>query len=79
MHSDLISSGFVPCGSFFTCLLACFHWDFAWGLLSIPEDKISVFLASIREVLVSYSYCKLCWLRSKIICMLVFGDMLEHL
>ena len=26
------------------------HWDFARGLLSIPEDKISVFLASVREV-----------------------------
>ena len=27
-----------------------FHWDFARGLFSIPEDKISVFLASIRKV-----------------------------
>ena len=27
-----------------------FHWDFARGLLSIPEDKISVLLASISEV-----------------------------
>lgn len=26
-----------------------FHWDFSRGLLFIPEDKISVLLASIGE------------------------------
>ena len=54
--SDLISSGFVPnkdkCMWIPSQLFRWlgFHWDFARGLLSIPEDKISVFLASIREV-----------------------------
>ena len=56
MHSDLISSGFVPnkdkCMWILVHLLRWlgFHWDFARGLLSIPEDKISVFLTSVREV-----------------------------
>ena len=51
------------------------HWDFARGLLSIPEDKISVFLASIREV----SSCRIVTARmlaqvtGRIICMVVFG------
>lgn len=54
VHSDLISSGFVPnkdkCMWIPSQLLRWlgFHWDFARGLLSIPEDKISVMLASIR-------------------------------
>ena len=54
--SDLISSVVVPntdkCMWIPTQLLRWlgFHWDFARGLLSIPEDKISVFLVSIREV-----------------------------
>ena len=56
VHSDLISSGFVTNKD--TCMWIPvqlihwlgFHWDFARGLLSIREDKISVLLASIREV-----------------------------
>jgi len=56
VHSDLISSGFVPKKD--KCMWIAvqslrwlgFHWDFARGSLSIPEDKISVLLASIRGV-----------------------------
>ena len=81
VHSDLISSGFVPnkdkCMWILVHLLRWpgSHWDFARGLLSIPEDKISVFLASIREV----SSCRivtakmLAQVTGRIICMLVFG------
>ena len=56
VHSDLISPGLVPnkdkCMWIPVQLIRWrdFHWDFARGLLSIPEDKISVLLASIREV-----------------------------
>ena len=50
VHSDLISSRFVPnkdkCMWIPVQLIRWlgFHWDFARGLLSIPEDKISVLL-----------------------------------
>ena len=56
VHSDLISSGFVPnkdkCMWIPVQLIHWlrFHWDFARSLLSIPDDKISVLLASIGEV-----------------------------
>ena len=53
-----------------------FHWDFARGLLSIPEDKISVLLASIREVSSSriVTARMLARVTGRIIsCMLVFG------
>ena len=67
--SDLISSRFVPnkdkCMWIPSQLLRWlgFHWDFVRRLLSIPEDKISVFLASIREVLVLVWLLLGCWLR----------------
>ena len=52
VHSDLFSSGFVPNKD--KCMwipVQLIRWlGFHWGLLSIPEDKISVLLASIREV-----------------------------
>ena len=82
VHSDLISSGLVPnkdkCMWIPVQLIRWwgFHWDFARDLLSIPEDKISVLLASIREVsssrvvtarmLIQVTGCI-------ISCMLVFG------
>ena len=53
-----------------------FHWDFARGLLSIPDDKISVLLASIREVsssrvVTARMLAQVTW--RIISCMLVFG------
>ena len=56
VHSDLISLGFVPnedkCMWIPLQLLRWlgYHCYFAQGILSIPEDKISFLLASIREV-----------------------------
>ena len=56
VHSDSIRSGFVPNKDICMWIPVQslrwlgFHWDFARGLLSIPEDKISVLLASISEV-----------------------------
>ena len=82
VHSDLISSGFVPnkdkCMWIPSQLLRWlgFHWDFARGLLSIPEDKISVLLASIGEVFSSrvVTARMLAQVTGRIIsCMLVFG------
>ena len=82
VHSDLISSGFVPnkdkCMWIPSQLLRWlgFHWDFARGLLSIPEDKISVLLASIGEVSSSrvVTARMLAQVTGRIIsCMLVFG------
>ena len=82
VHSDLISSGFVPnkdkCMWIPSQLLRWlgFHWDFARGLLSIPEDKISVLLSSIREVSSSrvVTARMLAQVTGRIIsCMLVFG------
>ena len=53
-----------------------YHWDFARGLLSIPEDKISVFLASISEISSAHIVTArmLAQVTGRIIsCMLVFG------
>ena len=77
--SDLISSGFVPnkdkCMWIPNQLLRWlgFHWDFARDLLSIPEHKISVFLASIREVSSSRVVTSRMLVRLIISSMLVFG------
>ena len=82
VHSDLISSGFVPnkdkCMWIPVQLLRWlgYHWDFARGILSIPEDKISVLLASIGEVSSSriVTARMLAQVTGRIIsCMLVFG------
>ena len=79
VHSDLISSGFVPnkdkCMWIPVQILRWlgFHWDFARGF---PEDKVSVLLASISEVssfrIVTSKM--LAQVTGRIIsCMLVFG------
>ena len=82
VHSDLISSGFVPnkdkCMWIPVQLLRWlgFLWDFAQGLLFIPEDKISVLLASIRDISSSriVTARMLAQVTGRIIsCMLVFG------
>ena len=79
VHSDLISSGFVPnkdkCMWIPVQLIRWlgFHWDFARGLLSIPEDKISVLLASIKEVSSSRVVTARMLAQVTISCMLVFG------
>ena len=82
VHSDLISSGFVPnkdkCMWIPVQLIRWlgFYWDFARGLLSIPEDKISVLLTYMREVSSSRvgTARMLAQVTGRIIsCMLVFG------
>ena len=82
VHSDLISLGFIPnkdrCMWIPVQLLRWlgFQWDFARGLLSIHENKISVLLASIREISCSHvvTAMVLAQFTERIIsCMLVFG------
>ena len=82
VHSDLISTGFVTnkdqCMWIPVQLIRWlgFHWDFARSLLSIPEDKISVLLASVRELSSSrvVTVRMLAQVTGRIIsCTLVFG------
>ena len=88
VYSDLISSGFVPnkdkCMWIYVQFLRWlgFYWDFARGLLSIPEDKISLLLASISEVPSSRIAIArmLAQVTGSIIsCMLVFGYICRHI